>query len=101
MLNWEKSTNKLLNWYNTFEASQVVIWKARAGELDFTLIADTFNESSPKIFQSPPSIGGNKKNKKTKKSKHKRKTKSRKKRTRRSTSRKARYSRKKRRHSLK
>ena len=95
VFNWEKSSNPLLNWYNTFEASQVVIWKAKAGELDFTLIADTFNESSPKIFQSPPPIGGNKKNKKTKKSK------SRKKRTRRSTSRKVRYSRKKRRHSRK
>lgn len=101
VLNWEKSTNKLLNWYNTFEASQVVIWKAKAGELDFTLIADTFNESSPKIFQSPSSIGGNKK-KKTKKNKRlKHKRKSRKKGTRRSTSRRARYSRKKRRHSRK
>lgn len=69
VLNWEKSDNPLLKWYNTFEASQVVIWKAEAGELKFTLIADTKNEAHPKIYKSPPSIGGNKKKEKTKKNK--------------------------------
>lgn len=55
VLNWEKSDNPLLNWYNTFEAPQVVIWKAKANNLVFTLVADTKNEAHPKIFKSPPS----------------------------------------------
>ena len=110
VLNWEKSDNPLLNWYNTFEAPQVVIWKANANNLVFTLVADTKNEAYPKIFKSPQAKGGKRKYNKTRQENmeggkrvegKRRKKKTRKKRTKRSTSRRVRYSRKKRRHSRK
>ena len=67
VLNWEKSDDSLLNWYNTFEAPQVVIWKANANKLVFTLVADTKNEAHPKIFKSPQTKGGKRKYNKTRK----------------------------------
>ena len=91
VLNWELSDNPNLQWYNTFEASQLVIWKALEDELHFELIADT--TKNDKIFKSPVPSKGGRKYRKTR-SKRKKFTNI-KKGTKKSTSRKARYSRKK------
>jgi len=97
ILNWTKSDNKSLLWYNDFEASQLVIWNATEGDLQYHLEVDAY--SNNKLFLKPKVncilSGGKKKRRKTRRKRNKFTNK--KKRTKMSTSRKARYSRKKRR----
>ena len=51
ILNWTRSSNKLLLWYNDFEASQLVIWNSSEGDLQFELVVDAY--TNDKLFLKP------------------------------------------------